>query len=112
MERIITPQAKLLKDALEKLGVLVESEHFDGHKHVDLFLKEAGIYIEIDGLQHLIDPKQIVADFKREHYSDQENFNTIHITNGVVTHHLDEIAKALAQVVREKKTEFTINTLR
>lgn len=102
-ETVITPQAKLLHYALEKLGVNVEAEHYDGHKHVDLYLPDAGIYIEVDGLQHLTDPKQIIADFKREHYSDQEKFDTIHITNGVVTHHLDEISRAIVEVVRERK---------
>lgn len=99
----MTSQAETLQLALQSRGVIVKTEHFDKHKHVDLYLPEAKIYIEVDGLQHLTEPKQIIADFNREHYSDMEGFDTLHVTNGIVMHHLDEIADAIAEVVKERK---------
>ena len=43
-----TPEAKLLRSELEKLGVRVLSEVNDGFKHIDLALPDAKINIEID----------------------------------------------------------------
>src|SRR3989344_7758202 len=102
-----TPTARVirLKEALETRNVTVETEHWDGHKHVDLYLPEANICIEVDGIQHLIDPRQIISDFKREHYSDIEKFDTLHINNSVLDDHINEIADAIAEVVGERKAQ-------
>lgn len=94
-----------LQTALEKRGVKTVHEHFDGFKHVDLFLPEANIYIEVDGIQHLTSPGQIIADFKREHFSDTERINTLHISNEVLGNpdHLKDISEAIADIVIERK---------
>lgn len=101
--KYITPQAKKLQEAIEKYEIEVIAEYFDGYKHVDLFLPEARIAIEVDGLQHVSDPKQIMIDFQREHYSKLNNIDTLHLENSVVVKHLDEIAKAISDVVKERK---------
>jgi very-short-patch-repair endonuclease len=97
-----TQQAQALCKALEKRGINVKPEHWDGHKHVDIHIPIANINIEVDGLQHLIDPKQILSDFKREYFSDIHNLNTLHITNEVLMKHLDLIADAITEVVQER----------
>jgi len=48
-----TPQAKELYDELVKIGVRAISEFSDLHKHVDIGIPDAKLYIEVDGLQHL-----------------------------------------------------------
>lgn len=101
--KFVTPQAKKLQEAIEKYEIEVIAEYFDGYKHVDLFLPEARIAIEVDGLQHVSDPKQIMTDFQREHYSKLNNIDTLHLENSVVVKHLDEIAKAISDVVKERK---------
>jgi very-short-patch-repair endonuclease len=101
--KYVTPQAKKLQEALEKQGIKIISEYYDGYKHVDLFLPEARIAIEVDGLQHVSDPKQIMTDFQREHYSKLNNIDTMHLENSVVDRHLNEIADAIAKVVKERK---------
>lgn len=85
-------------------GVEVELEHWDGHKHVDIFVPIAKLYIEIDGLQHFINPKQMLADFKRDHYSDQEAISTLRFPNGMVRRHVTDIANAISEIASLKDT--------
>ena len=99
----ITPQAVSLYNALIERGIKCEMEHWDGHKHVDIFIYWAKIYIEVDGLQHYTDPEQIKADFRRSYYSILEKdgyIDTFHVPNIVIEQHLNEVADALAKVAR------------
>lgn len=96
-----TPQTIALAEALEKRGVEFELEHWDGHKHVDMYIPKAQIYIEIDGPQHDLRPRQVVADFNRDYFSAKEGFFTKHITNQEIEAHLESIANAIAKVVEE-----------
>ena len=47
-----TYEANLLTESLEKRGIKVEKEHSTGYMHIDLYLPDAKINIEVDGLQH------------------------------------------------------------
>jgi len=98
-----TLQAQALCVALENRGIIVKPEHWDGYKHVDVHIPDVNINIEVDGLQHLTDPHQIVADFKRSYFSDIHGLNTLHITNEVLVKHIDQIADAIAEVVKERR---------
>ncbi len=100
--QIPTPQVKDLGEALRKRGVSVILEHSDGHKHVDIAILNARIFIEVDGIQHLTDANQIMRDFKRDHFSDGDDFDTIHIPNEVIKTHLEQIADAIAEVVKKR----------
>jgi very-short-patch-repair endonuclease len=97
MYRKPTKEAQDLKIALEKLGLRVLVEVNDGHKHIDLTLPDARINIEVDGSQHLTDPYQILSDLKREHYSDDLGYDTVHIPNQAIHTNLGGIASALAE---------------
>lgn len=107
-KKFVTTQAYLLKEALEKFGVKVELEHFDGYKHVDLFLPEARVNIEVDGLQHLTISEQIIRDFNREYHDDRKGYNTLHIQNVVIDHYLTDIVKGIAEMAVNRKLEFYI----
>ncbi|MFA6017309.1 MAG: DUF559 domain-containing protein [Patescibacteria group bacterium] len=109
--KYVTSQAKKLQEALESRGVKVEREHSDGHKHIDIFLSEARMAIEVDGLQHVSDPEQIITDFQREHYSGLNNIDTLHLANSVIDNHLEEIANAITEVVRKRREQKIIKTL-
>ena len=97
-----SPQAKKLFDALRARGVGAKLEYSDGHKHVDLAILEAKLYIEVDGIQHFTKPEQIIADFQRVHYSDRDGFVTFFVTNQIIEKYLDEVANALVVVVKER----------
>lgn len=96
-----TKQTLSLVHALEEQGLKVHTEYWDGHKHVDIFIPDARMCIEIDGLQHFINPDQIIADFEREYYSSKDGIYTIHITNQLIESHLNEIATAITRVAKK-----------
>lgn len=96
-----TKHALDLANALKSRGIDLELEYWDGHKHVDIFIPKARIYIEVDGPLHDIRPKQLVSDFNRDYFSYKEGFFTKHITNEEVDFHLEEIANAILAVVRD-----------
>lgn len=98
----VTPQTSELYEALVKMGVKASLEYPDGHKHVDIAILEARIFIEVDGLHHFTNSEQIERDFKRDHFSDGDDFDTIHIPNIVIEHHLQEVAQAIVEVVKRR----------
>lgn len=103
--KVPTKEATALRDALKKRDILVYLELHDGHKHIDLAIPKAKINIEVDGIQHLTNPKQILADLNRGYYSHKNGFDTIHIPNEMINNHLELIAGALAEAskIRERK---------
>ena len=64
-----TKYARLLYGALKQRGINSETEYFDGYKRIDIAIRPARLYIEVDGVQHLNDPDQIIRDLKRDYYS-------------------------------------------
>lgn len=91
--------ALMLNEALNAVGVETELEHFDGHKHVDIFIPKGKIYIEVDGVNHYTNHIQMVGDFKRNEYSTKDGFHTIHIPNEVVEKQAIKIARAIKKIV-------------
>lgn len=102
-DSISTKQTAKLAEALRARNVRVAVEHWDGHKHIDIFVPDARLYIEIDGIQHYDNPKQIIADLRRDHFSDGDDFSTMRITNQLIDTHLEPIADAIAGVVERKR---------
>jgi hypothetical protein len=68
-----TREALALVEALKERGVYAETEHWDGHKHIDIFVPSLKLYIEVDGIRHDISALQIATDLKRDHYSNRES---------------------------------------
>ncbi|HEX3100061.1 MAG TPA: hypothetical protein VHQ41_03790 [Patescibacteria group bacterium] len=104
-----TKQAINLKSALEKCGVKTILEMFDGHKHVDISVPAARLDIEVDGLKHLTDADQIVADLNRGYHSHHGGYDTIHIPNQMIDLHLEKIALALAQACKIRANKINIH---
>ena len=106
-----TKEAKALREALEKLGVTVYLEVNDGFKSIDLGIPRAKINVEVDGIQHLTNPHQILADLNRGYYSNKKGYNTMHIPNDMIHSHLREISEALAEAskIREQKIHVHMN---
>jgi very-short-patch-repair endonuclease len=93
-----TKYVLMLADALKKRGVDLELEHWDGYKHVDIYIKKDNLYIEVDGMHHITNPDRIISDLNRDYFSFKENFFTKHVTNEAIETHLNEIAEAIAHV--------------
>jgi very-short-patch-repair endonuclease len=98
----ISPQAIKLSEALSARGIRNELEAFDGHKHVDISIPWAKLYLEIDGKYHLTNPDQLSRDLNRDSYSHIDGKSTIHIPNYVVDRDLDALAESIAKVARER----------
>lgn len=98
-----TKFSRLLYAALKKRGIEPITEYFDGHKTVDIAILSASLYIEVDGVQHLNKPEQIIRDFKRDYYSTGDEFYTLHIHNDDIKNHLNSIADAIAEVAKSGK---------
>ena len=94
-----TANTILLNNALTAVGIETILEYYDGHKHVDIYIPKGKIYIEIDGAQHYTNAFQMVTDFARDHYSDDDGFHTLRIPNEVVEKQSIKIARALKKIV-------------
>ncbi len=95
-----TKQVLALAEALKQRGVILEIEHWDGHKHIDIYIPNDHLYIEVDGVPHSTNVKQIIADLNRDYFSFKDGFYTKHITNELIDYHLDEIADAITTVAK------------
>lgn len=94
-----TKKTIVLNNALRAVGIETVLEHFDGHKHVDIYIPKGKIYIEIDGAHHYTDAYQMVTDFVRDHHSDDDGFHTLRIPNEVVDKQAIKIARAIRKIV-------------
>ena|ERR1035437_6135895 len=104
--KIPTKEADDLRKALEQKNVLVYAELDDGHKHIDLAIPKARLNIEVDGIRHLTNPHQIVADLSRGYYSHKNGYDTMHIPNEMIHKHLEEISSALAEASKIREEIF------
>jgi very-short-patch-repair endonuclease len=100
MKKQSTKHERMLFDALIKDGVPAVLGYNDGYKTVDIAVPTVKLYIEVDGIQHFTDPRQILSDLQRNHFSDGDDFRTFYATNQLVEKHCTEIARALAAVCR------------
>lgn len=98
-KRFASEHATKLWQALKDKGVDAVLEYYDGHKTVDIAILSSRIYIEVDGLHHFTEAEQIIRDFKRAHYSDGDDFNTFYVTNQIIELYLEDVVKALVEVV-------------
>jgi very-short-patch-repair endonuclease len=95
-----TKQTIALVEALQKRGVELQVEYWDGHKHVDIYIPKDNLYIEIDGLDHQTKPERIISDFNRDYFSFKNGFFTKRITNESIESHLEAIADAISHVAK------------
>lgn len=105
-----TKEARALQNALEEKGIRVYVELNDGFKTIDLAIPKARLNIEVDGIQHLTDPKQILTDLARGYYSHKNGYDTMHIPNEMIRLHLKEISEALAEASKVRGHKLHIHT--
>lgn len=98
----VSNHARILHSALLQHGIEAEIEKWDTHKHIDLSIESAGLYIEIDGDNHYTDSDTIMRDLKRDYFSNEDGYDTIHIPNSIIETKLNEVATAIAEVARQR----------
>jgi len=90
--------------SLKDKGIECEYEYYDGHKHVDIAIHKAKLYVEVDGRHHSrTPPQQLNADLRRQEFSSKDGYSTMRYTNQELEESLDIIADALGKVAKERE---------
>jgi cell division protein FtsL len=108
-QKTVTSQALKLSEALKDKGVNHILEYGDGFKHVDIAIKWAKLYLEIEGSQHLYIPKQMITDYKRDKYSLKDGFYTIRIPNTSIDKDVRSVAECVSDLASLRYREISNN---
>ncbi|MCK5061450.1 DUF559 domain-containing protein [Candidatus Parcubacteria bacterium] len=95
-------EARILRRALQKKGLEPILEFFDEHKHVDMCIKKARLYVEVDGRQHKTNYNQINSDIKRDYWSRKQNYKTLRFTNKQINNELDKVVNKIMEEVNNR----------
>lgn len=101
-EKRASPQALKLYEALQKRGVFCELESYNSSKHVDIVIRDARLYIGIDGEHHNIDPEQLNIDLIKDEESFKEGFATKRYPLKEMEENMEGIADALTVVIKQR----------
>jgi hypothetical protein len=101
-EKRAAPHALKLYESLRKRGVFCELESYNSAKHIDIAVKDARLYIGIDGEHHNLDPEQLYIDLVKDEESFKEGFATKRYTLKEVDEHLEGIAETLTEVIKQR----------
>jgi very-short-patch-repair endonuclease len=104
-QKTVTPEALKLSRALRSLEVEHILEAYDGHKHVDIAIESAKLYIELDGSQHGFSSKQMLADDDRDKHSVKAGYTTKRIPNSWVNQNTDKLALNIARLAMKRQSE-------
>ena len=96
-----TACAKKLFLDLKRRGFQVYIEYYDGHKTVDIFVKDAMVHIEVDGYQHNIDGNIAIQDLWRTYHSFKEGYFTLRIPNSAIYNDFNQTSKAVSNILEE-----------
>ncbi len=96
-----TRYAEKVGNWLINAGWDIEYEYFDGYKHVDIYVKEAEAYIEVDGYHHKTNYKQRSSDKKRDRYSKEDGITTIRIYNYEVKYDFEKTMREVDEILEE-----------
>jgi very-short-patch-repair endonuclease len=99
-QKTVTSQAMRLSEALKKLDIQHTLEYSDGHKHVDIAIPWAKLFLEIEGQQYTFSPKQMISDHERDAHSLTAGFYTMRIPNERVDKDVDGVAQSVARLAR------------
>jgi len=100
-----TEEATRLYLSLKRRGVPAELEKYDGYKTIDIAVADARVNIEVDGHQHVSNPKQALADLKRTYFSLQKGFFTLRIPNALIRENLEETADYITGFLLQYKNK-------
>jgi hypothetical protein len=105
-EKRASPHALKLYESLRKRGVFCELESYNSSKHVDIAIRDARLYIGIDGEHHNLDPEQLVIDLMNDEESYKEGFATKRYSLKEIDDSLDGIADTLTEVIKQRAKRF------
>jgi very-short-patch-repair endonuclease len=106
-QKTVTHQALKLSKALNSLRIEHKLEQGDGFKHVDIAIEFAKLYVELDGSQHVLSPKQMLADHERDKHSLRAGYITKRIPNNAIDKDVDSVATGIAMLAHKRYKEIT-----
>jgi very-short-patch-repair endonuclease len=95
----ITPYAIELYKELKSINIDCRLEYWDGRKHIDLAIPKENLFIEIDGMHHITNPKYLAQDLLRDYHNAMNGFFTIHIPNDWIQNNVKKVAKSISVVI-------------
>jgi very-short-patch-repair endonuclease len=101
-EKRASPHALKLYESLRRRGVFCELESSTSVKHVDIAVRDAKLYIGIDGEHHNFDPEQLYIDLVKDEESSKEGFATKRYSLKEIDESLEGIADTLAEVIKQR----------
>lgn len=105
-EKRAAPHALKLYEALRKRGVFCELESYNSSKHIDIAIRDARLYIGIDGEHHNLDPEQMYIDLIKDEESFKEGFATKRFSLKEIDEGMDGIAETLTEVIKQRVKKF------
>jgi very-short-patch-repair endonuclease len=109
-EKRASPHALKLYESLRRRGVFCELETSTNTKHVDIAVRDARLYIGIDGEHHNFDPEQLYIDLIKDEESSREGFATKRYSLKEIDESLDSIADTLAEVIKQRAKKIQQDT--
>ena len=91
-----------LYEGLKKRGVFCELEANNSSKHIDIVIRDARLYIGIDGEHHNLDPEQLNNDLMKDEESFKEGFATKRYTLKEIDENINVIADTLTEVIKQR----------
>lgn len=110
-EKRASPHALKLYEALRKRGVFCELESYNSQKHIDIAVRDARLYIGIDGEHHHLDAEQMFIDLVKDEESFKEGFATKRFTLKEIDENFDLIAETLTKVIQQRIRQYQKETL-
>jgi len=104
-QKTVTPEAIRLSKALKNLEVENTLEQYDGHKLIDIAIESDKRYIELDGMQHAFNSKQMYANDDRDKHAHQAGYTTKRIPNALVNQNVNKLALNIARLADKRKAE-------
>lgn len=115
-QKTVTSHALRLSEALRKQDIKHTLEYSDGHKHVDIAIPWAKVFVELEGYQHTFNPKQVISDRERDYHSQKEGYYTWRVPNERIDRDVDGVARSIAKLARfmyckiqEEEKRFTLS---
>lgn len=94
--------AKKLYFFLKSEGINSTLEHNDGHKHIDIYIKEKNLARELDGKQHYIGVNALI-DLKRDYNSLKNGIKTWRFPNDLINKHFEESSKIILDIINKNE---------
>lgn len=99
-EKRASPHALNLYAALKKRNIFCMLEPYGGPKHIDITIKDAKLYIGLDGEHHSLDPEQLIMDLSIDEESYKNGFAIKRYTLREIDENLEDIADTLSEVIK------------